>query len=676
MTSSVKKQRRSRWLRRAKRVILAGFVLHFLAVGVVLADTGGENLGQATPMLSWITLTDEKGINAWQYELSIDYKTGMFETDIVGGMWAQIVYLLWDLYRSFVVLTIWFLDWVLSLDWLTLLTDPLTAVGVALRNVIDQSGLVPAFLAVTALAGGLYILRGKIATGVYEILVGAFIVALSTTTLAAPMALVAGEGGWIHTARDRTLEVVSEMGDTASGDHNALTSQLITTFVRQPTQLTAFGKILDGGDCEDDYDEVVKGGPYGFENNIRDKIASCDSGAGDYAKSPTGTMAMGALMQVPAGGTVLLIGVLIGGAIMLALVQAVLAALQLIINLVVGVLPKGARQPLAKSFAEVVGSLFIFIMAMFFLAIFLQLINQMFEAHSSEPSKAYVYVNVFLVLGLVSFVKYRKGLKGMSDRLAAAMMRRPSGGTPSALPSSRGLAAMGITRGAYRLARSPMARKAAATLVGGPAGAAINVAGGAISTIGKTTGKTGRWAGRGVQQTKQQFGNHIQQMRNTNAQVLSWQQRAGSATSAGTRSATSEDSTARRRPRSAAMAVTPGSGKRQNASAAEAKRRKPRSAAAAPLQGQRPQEIQPPSPKKPRSSARPVAGSGKRHVEPRQVAQRRRPRSVKQTSVGIESELNEQQTTQRGSAHRASRRRHSPQRHRATSATKRPRRRL
>ena len=457
--------RSRRWGRRARRTLVTAAILFAVTqLLYAIGDTGGSELGQTPPSLSWITLTDAKDINVWQYELGINFNADIFDPGRT--LSAMVTEYLWAVYRGLAVISIWFLDWVFSFDWLTIITGPLTEISNALRDIITAFGLAPTFMVVAAFAGGLFILRGKIARGVYEICVAAMVVAVSASVLSNPVDIVAGPNGWIYETRDVTMDLVAEMGNSAASDPSAITSQLITTFVRQPSQLVSFGQILDGTACEQAYDDAVASGPHGYDDTIRNAVTACNESAGKYAEAPSGGMVSAAFIQSPAGLVVLLMAVLIGGAVMLALISTVLAAIGALINLVMAVLPGGARRPLAQSFAEVAIGLVTFVFSLFFLTVFLQTIQGIFAASAGEPSKAFVVVNIFMVLGLVFYMRYRRKLKTATDRLADWMSTRPGAPAARPLPASRGnagaIAAAGVY-GGVKLLSSPRGRRAVKT---------------------------------------------------------------------------------------------------------------------------------------------------------------------------------------------------------------------
>lgn len=414
--------RRQRWVRRLRRTFIVAAVL-FGITGVLYAvgDSGSGQLGQTPPSMAWIQLSDDKGVDAWQYELAI--KTDFWEPG--KAVSAMLTDFLWGVYRGIVLIAIWFLDWVISFDWLNLLVDPLLTIGEALSNVIDQLGLVPVFLLITGFVAALHLLRGRYATSIYEVAIAGIVIALAGGLLANPVQMVAGPGGWIYQTRDATMELVGAMDGQAATDQNSVTSALLKTFVRQPAQIVAFGKVLDGTGCEAEFDEAVLSGPHGYDSTIRDAIRDCDEDAFNYADNPSGGMVVAVGTLLPSSIIIIAMAVIIGGFVMLAMVSVAVASLKGLVNLVTAVLPGGARRPLMQSAADIVIGLTIFVFSMFFLMVFLLVVQSLFTGAEGDPMQAFMITNILLIIGIVMFVGYRKRLKAAAGRLADFLAKRP-----------------------------------------------------------------------------------------------------------------------------------------------------------------------------------------------------------------------------------------------------------
>lgn len=463
--------RQKRWAHRGWRMLIVAALLFGVnGVFYAIGDDGNGRLGQTPPSMAWIQLEDDREINAWQHELAI--KTDFW--DPFKSFSAMATDLIWGGYRSFVMTGIWFLDWVISFEWLDILVSPLLSVGDALSSVIARLGLVPVFLAITGVVVALHWLRGRYASGVYDAVAAGIVVALAAGFLSNPVHMIAGEGGWIYQTRDYTLDLVAAMDDNASADQNAITSSLVRTFVRQPAQIISFGKVLDGTECEAVYDEIVSQGPHGYGSDIRDALRGCDPEAYDYAENPNGGTVAAALTLMPSAFVVIAMAAVIGGVVMVSIVTVALAGIRALINLVFAVLPGGARRPLAQTAADVIIGLAVFVFTLFFLMVFLQVVQALFASEGSQPMRAFWITNVMLIVGLVVFLRYRKRLSAAAGRVTEFLSKRPGGPLPKPISTNgRTMAtAAAAGYGAYRFLRSPARRRALTSAAMGAVGLA------------------------------------------------------------------------------------------------------------------------------------------------------------------------------------------------------------
>ena len=420
----------------------AGLAVLLTVATVQPASAAPAPIGQAPPEWSWVQLEDSHGISVWHYELALD-RGGVLDPGKF--VWSFVVDQCWGLYWTTVASAIWFLDWVLSFDWVKLIAEPLLAIGDALHTTLNDLGLVPTFLMAAALLAVLWMTRGKWATGVWELAVTLLVAALATGALASPVHLVADpDTGYLYKARDAGFEIAAALA-TGHADHDAttapamrkaLTGQLATTFIRQPAQIINFGQVLDGGKCESAYTDVTKGGPYGFESDIRDKVASCDSALGTYADNPSASMATGALVFMPAAGVILLLGIVIAGSVLLAGVNVLWQSLKLVVNLVTGLLPGGTRGSLLLTLSEAVMSLLMLAFTTVFLAVFMELVQVLFrEAKGTEIPKTFITTDIVLILGVLTYLKTRRRINEAAHRLAQFLAQRPGeGAKPTRIP--------------------------------------------------------------------------------------------------------------------------------------------------------------------------------------------------------------------------------------------------
>ena len=444
-----------RWAARLLGVVSTALLLLAVRVPAALAApaAAGDPMGQTPPALAWIQLKDSRGISIWNYELSLD-RGGMTSPDKF--FWSSITDTAWGSYRAWCALSLWFLDWVLSFTWVSTIAAPLLAVGDGMQSVVNRLGLVPTFLTLTALLAGLWFLKGKFTTAIWEVGIACVIAALASGVFAHPVQMVAGPNGYIVQAGQvgRQLAAALATGDaqgkTPEQLRQAQTGQLVDTFIRQPTQMINFGRVVDGGKCEGAYNEVIKKGPYGAEPDIRDAMNDCDESLGEYAGNPSASMALGSVVFWPAAFVILLMGLVFAGSVVAAAIWAMFQSLKAIITFVTGLLPGGGRGSLMLTVAETIVALLLIVFTSVFLSVFLLVIQAMFaSAPEDSVAKTFVIVDVVMVVGLFVYWRQRQQIKALSQRMGQWMARRPGGASATRLPDRSPLiSAGGATRAA------------------------------------------------------------------------------------------------------------------------------------------------------------------------------------------------------------------------------------
>ena len=468
---------RGLWIRRALSVIAGWMLLMFVRVQSAAAApiVAADKIGQTPPALAWIDLKDSRGISIWNFEMSLD-RGGITSPDKF--FWASVTDACWGAYRSWCALSLWFLDWVLSFTWVQTIAAPLLSVGDAMQQVVTRLGLVPTFLTLTALLAGLWMLKGRHTTAVWEVGIACVIAALASGVFAQPVQMIAGQNGYIVKANQTGQELAAALatGD-ASGKspeqlRQAQTGQLVDTFIRQPTQMINFGQVLDGGKCEGAYNDVVKGGPYGNESDIRDKISDCDDTLGEYAANPSASMALGSIVFFPAAFVILAMCMLLGGSVIAAAVWAMFQSLKAIVTFVTGLLPGGGRGSLMLTAAETIVALLLIVFTSVFLSVFLLVIQALFAASKGESiPKTFVIVDILIIVGIFVYMRQRKQLKAAAQRLAQWMSQRPGGAPATRLPERAPGIGLGAASTAVRTATGLAqlrAQRAAANREAGP----------------------------------------------------------------------------------------------------------------------------------------------------------------------------------------------------------------
>lgn len=394
--------------------------------------------GTAPSALEWMNVEDTRGISIWKLELSLD-RGGVTSPGKL--IWSVLTEFLWQFYRAFVAVAIWIIDWVLSFDWLDTIADPVMSLGDNLTSIVERFGLTTVLLTLAACVAVGWMMRGRWATGIFELLLTMIIASLAVGALANPVGLIAGQGGALYQSRDFGLAVSSGLVDDGRTSGSAeelrgkVTATMADTFVRQPTQLINFGAIVDDGDCEDTYNETVEAGPYGDEDDLREAMGDCEEQYGTVAENPNAGMAMSAGVLYPAAFIVLLFAIILAGAVLVAALNALYRGLKLIVDLVLALLPGAARGGLWMSIAELVMALITVVFACVFLTGYLLLIQAVFaDAEGSARMQAFFIVDILMVVGIVVFWRGRTRIKEASERLAKLLASRPGAG-PSALPT-------------------------------------------------------------------------------------------------------------------------------------------------------------------------------------------------------------------------------------------------
>jgi hypothetical protein len=428
------------WPARIVMVLFAAGVLVYSAAwpGAAAPIMPADGNQTTLPFLSWIDVSDSRGISAWRFQLSLD-TGGLTSPDKF--LWSSLTLIPWLLYQSYVMLALWFLEFVLSFSWLQWVAAPLIAVGDAMQTLVNTVGLAPTLLTLAALVGGLLIFKGRNSTAAWEIGMACLIAALASGIFAQPVRMVAGTDGLIVQANRAGQQVAAvlasggvDTGRTPEQLRQAQLSQLVDVFVRQPSQLINFGKVLDGGPCEGAYNDVIKAGPY-LDSTVRDKVSSCDKDAGNYAANPSAWMAMGSYNFMPAAGALILLAVLIGGSVILAGVWAMFQALKAIVLLVVGVVPGASRGSLMMTLAETAMSLVTLVFNSIFLSAFLLVVQSVLTNSSGKASpQAFMIVDVIILVAIIVYWKARQKIAASAHQLAQRLSWRPGGSAPTSLP--------------------------------------------------------------------------------------------------------------------------------------------------------------------------------------------------------------------------------------------------
>jgi len=245
-------------------------------------------------------------------------------------------------------------------------------------------------------------------------------------------------------SRDLGLELSSGLahnGDTASNAdqmRQQTSAMLVDTFIRMPDEMINFGRSLQGDPCEAKFDEVMRSGPHGGDDTVRNAMKDCNASMGDYADNPNSGMAISTIILSPSAIFVLLFALLLCVAVMLAVVTVLYESLKLIVVMVWAILPGESRGSLWQTFANLVMALATMTFAVVFLTAYLLLLQSVFSSSNSGSNgvmATFIFIDLLIFMGIIMFWRGRTALKRSAARLAAMMAKRPAGGSSSRLPA-------------------------------------------------------------------------------------------------------------------------------------------------------------------------------------------------------------------------------------------------
>ena len=376
----------------------------------------------------------------------------------------------------------WAIDWVLQFTWVSVLTGVATQIGNALQtSVVDRFGLAPTLLLVAAFVCGIWIVTGKIATGLGELAVSVLIAALATVYLTHPVSTLAGPNGLLPKAQQAGIEIGagilgnSDASATPAALRQETTGTIITNFVRIPHQLLNYGADIDDTDphCKAAYDAaLVVGGETEGLITARSVLGHCNSAYKKYADNPGfGQLVSLAVLYPSALGLLLFAGLFVF-ALITAVVFLVFESLKLIVNAVVAIVPGVGRGALWQSLSGAAVALVMVVFCTVFLAGYMAVIRAIFAGTASwNVTQRFLLIDMVLFAGLVLFIVQRRKLRKAGNNMARklASMKIGNGGKASQLPQRTPI---GISQGLAQAAsiRNGVRRGTAGALAAGAAG--------------------------------------------------------------------------------------------------------------------------------------------------------------------------------------------------------------
>lgn len=284
------------WLMRA---IVALFLLSLLLVASASAASADD--GTTPPNENQLSgITDSHGVPAEKYKVPPFDRGGV--DNLIKVMNAFFIDTGWSFGVSTLNGAMWFFQWFLSFQWVTMLTQPVMGFAMMFQTFFGGLNFIPFALALTGLVYGIQLAKGRYAHGALNLFVSAVVAVLLTGVLANPATAILGSDGLLQKGIDMggqaAVAIATDGMNTESkglepGDviNASVNQNLADIFLRDPSMYVSFGKTLTG-DCEKIFDEkmkAVKTGDTG-DNSVRDAVAKCDPDAKFFMEHPSGQL--------------------------------------------------------------------------------------------------------------------------------------------------------------------------------------------------------------------------------------------------------------------------------------------------------------------------------------------------------------------------------------------------
>lgn len=469
-----------KWWRRIFTVLAIDLVL--MVFGNVAAHAADGGSGIVAPFLPGGSIHDSSGIPLANYIVLPLDRGGVF--DFGKAIVTAPLDFIWTGHLGAFAWMIWLCDWVISFEWLQLLTVPFNTLAELLQEALGRLNWIPFALAVTAGIAGLAILSGKkVMSGWTEMLVSAFLAFLAVGMLANPVATLTGAGGALDTARDwgNNLAAAVATDDLDTVDFNTedvlsetVSMQLVDVFVKIPAQALTFGHALEG-ECAAKFDETMltKAPVISNGNDVRDAVSGCDPAAKNFVEHPNFGQVISALMIAPGGMVILGFPIALMVLFFSSAFKTLIDALKTMWNVYWGILPVN-RHALWSS----LGGMFLGAATIAFLIVLMAASLRLIVAFLTGingmgiPIVAVMQIaNIFLIVLIVMLVIAKKRAKKAGQTLAEHLSRLglSSGSSGSQRDGTKALAimSMGATVAAAALRRPDNATRIDARSING-----------------------------------------------------------------------------------------------------------------------------------------------------------------------------------------------------------------
>lgn len=399
----------------------------------IVGVLGVSTLGIAAPSFAddptgieeiWSGLTDSHGNSIDDYNTLSFYDGGL--TGWSQKLYGPLAEMMWGYYANVVRTQIIILDWIMALGWKDFVLGPLQSLSNIMNTIMGTLGLRSFMLLILALGVAVMLFRRRTGTAFTELIVGGMIAGLGVTLLANPMAAITGPTGAITQAQEvgmtlgTAITTGGESMEAADNEEmrNGLTQSLVDALLRTPHQIINYGAVIDGGPCEEAYNEAL-----GNPAEGRTIVGDCDSELQRVADHPNAITLVNIWRLFPAIHSFWAFAVVIALVSLACVVFAGWYGVKLVWDLVMGIAPGSSRVGLFRSLGGLFGSLAALALSIPFVVIYMKVISNVTGSAGGPVAALFRFdlINLLLLLGTVLFIGMWWHLRRSGKSLASAL---------------------------------------------------------------------------------------------------------------------------------------------------------------------------------------------------------------------------------------------------------------
>lgn len=421
---------------RMARVVAVLVLLVFFSTRAQAAHAAG-----ATFLPEGSDYVDSSGNKFSQYS-SIDINEGdpLHPGIVIVNFFVQLI---WALQYFATGVMLWLFDFLLSFTWVEWLATPFNTLAIWLQGVLTDINWIPFALMISALVGGIAIFVGRVAGGLWEMIVAAVIAVLATGILANPVATLTAADGMLSKAQQFGGELASSivvdrsmLGQSQATMSDAVTTNLMDIFVRIPYMVISYSMVLPEN-CQPYFDTFIQTG------EPQASLTACAPEIAKFSYENPGAMnILNALVN--AGGVSVLnaFGLVIAVLMVIAVFFFLVAAIKSMLFAYLAIAPI-SREPLWKAVADSFMGLISLVVMTVLLSLYLKLTAWIMGQSEYLPHQLrMVLLIIFMIVMIVLVIRARKATL-RSGRVAANQLSKLGLGMKSGPKDSNALLKMG-----------------------------------------------------------------------------------------------------------------------------------------------------------------------------------------------------------------------------------------